>query len=182
MQQKEVSDWFRIVFMRKAFFNDSQLWDWVNFWSLDYLNQITALPCCVPWSLGRSERSERRSRLQGIHLSPRLPWYTHYPTEKRVGEGCPSAKRWRGAAGALFKFYYASFIYTCHSIRVGPNQIVRNTDSDTVTVLGCLSVHVNKQTSAAVQCCTVTVSLSVLRTIWLVPTRIEWHVYVMIFV
>ena len=25
MQQKEVSDWFRIVFMRKAFFNDSQL-------------------------------------------------------------------------------------------------------------------------------------------------------------
>ena len=25
MQQKEVSDWFRIAFMTKAFFNDSQL-------------------------------------------------------------------------------------------------------------------------------------------------------------
>ena len=76
------------VLWQRFFFNDSQLWDWVNFWSLDYLNQITALPWCVPWSLGRSERSERRSRLQGIHLSPRLPWYTKYPTKEGVGRVC----------------------------------------------------------------------------------------------
>ena len=51
--------------------------------------------------------------------------------------------------------------YTCHSIRVGTNQIVRTTDSDTVTVLR-MSVRACAQTdvccSAVLHCNSVTVS------------------------